>query len=57
MTAKNDVTGDTLATKPASEAYRDNWELIFGKKEEPVKVPDLDAVTVLVTDEDDGVPE
>ena len=31
MTTKNDITGDKLATKPASEAYRDNWDRIFGK--------------------------
>lgn len=32
MTSKNDITGDKLATKPASDAYRDNWDRIFGKK-------------------------
>lgn len=32
MTAKNDITGDKLTTKPASEAYRDNWDRIFGEK-------------------------
>lgn len=31
MIAKNDITGDTLATKPASDAYRDNWDRIFEK--------------------------
>lgn len=32
MTSKNDITGDKLATKPASEAYRENWDRIFGKR-------------------------
>lgn len=32
MTSKNEITGDKLATKPANEAYRDNWDRIFGKK-------------------------
>lgn len=32
MTTKNDITGDKLATKPANDAYRDNWERIFGTK-------------------------
>lgn len=26
----NSVTGDRIATKPASDAYRDNYEGIFG---------------------------
>lgn len=30
MTAKNDITGDTIRSKP-SRAYSDNWENIFGK--------------------------
>ena len=32
MTTKNDVTGDRLITKVASDSYRDNWERIFGDK-------------------------
>lgn len=38
--AKNDVTGDSIKTKPTSELYRHNWEIIFGnpsKKEKEVK--------------------
>lgn len=30
MTTKNDVTGDRLITKVASDSYRENWERIFG---------------------------
>ena len=32
MTAKNDVTGDLIASKKSSEAYRDGWDRIFGNK-------------------------
>ena len=32
MVAKNDVTGDSIQTKGVSNAYRDNYELAFGKK-------------------------
>jgi len=32
MTTKNDVTGDRLITKASSNAYRDNWDKIFGNK-------------------------
>lgn len=30
MTARNDITGDVIATKSASDAYRDNYDRIFG---------------------------
>jgi hypothetical protein len=32
MVAKNDVTGDSIQTKGISNAYRDNYDLAFGKK-------------------------
>jgi hypothetical protein len=32
MVAKNDITGDSIQTKNVSNAYRDNYDLIFGKK-------------------------
>ena len=32
MVARNDVTGDAIQTKGVSDAYRDNYDLIFGKK-------------------------
>ena len=32
VTAKNPITGDTIATKPASDSYRDNFDAIFRKK-------------------------
>jgi len=34
MTSRNDVTGDSLKTKPSSNEYRSNWDAIFGKKKE-----------------------
>lgn len=32
MTAKNDITGDAIATKKTSEAYRNNYDMIFRKE-------------------------
>lgn len=32
--AVNDITGDSILTKNATEKYRENWDRIFGKKEE-----------------------
>lgn len=31
MVAKNDITGDTIQTKSASQSYRDNYYNIFRK--------------------------
>jgi hypothetical protein len=31
VTAKNPITGDTIASKPTNDAYRDNFDAIFRK--------------------------
>ena len=31
-TAKNDITGEKIQTRPANDLYRENWDKIFGKK-------------------------
>lgn len=37
-TSVNDVTGDLIKTKASNQqAYADNWERIFGKKEDMLK--------------------
>jgi len=33
MASKNDVTGDSLVSKPTNKAYADGWDRIFGKKD------------------------
>lgn len=33
MAAKNDITGDSLTSKNATEAYKDGWDRIFGAKD------------------------
>lgn len=37
MVAKNDVTGDNIQSKVNSQAYKDNWDLIFGKNKKQPK--------------------
>ena len=32
MATTNDITGDKLITKTNNDAYRDNYDRIFGKK-------------------------
>lgn len=39
MAATNDITGDAIATKAASEAYRANYDAIFGKKKQSAAEP------------------
>ena len=34
MATTNDITGDKLITKTNNDAYRDNYDRIFGKKKE-----------------------
>ena len=49
MTARNDITGDVIATKGSTDAYRDGWDRIFGRKTEPVPAP---VEVKIVIDED-----
>lgn len=37
MAAKNDITGDSIQTRTVSETYRNNYDLIFGKKKKDEK--------------------
>ena len=37
MTAKNDITGDSIKSRNSNKAYRDNWDKIFGKKNKKVE--------------------
>ena len=39
-TARNDVTGDWLHSKPNSEMFEKNWDLIFGKKKPEYELDD-----------------
>lgn len=34
MAARNDITGDNIASKTSNDKFRDGWELAFGKKKE-----------------------
>ena len=33
MSAKNDITGDVIQSKPGGEGFRSGWDRIWGKKE------------------------
>jgi DNA/RNA endonuclease YhcR with UshA esterase domain len=36
MATKNDITGDSIQTKGTSKDYRDNYDIIFRKKDEDI---------------------
>jgi len=37
MVAKNDITGDSIRSKSLSDKGRDNWDRIFGGKNDKVE--------------------
>ena len=37
MAAINEITGDAIQTKTNSDAYRNNYDLIFGRKKDSTK--------------------
>lgn len=41
-TSTNEHTGSRMASKPSTDKYRDNWDNIFGKKQEDDKPDSLD---------------
>lgn len=41
MVARNDITGDAIQTRGVSDAYRDNYDLIFGKKKKKDVDPEV----------------
>ncbi len=41
MATKNDITGDSIKSKGLSQQGRDNWDRIFGKKNQRHKQQDM----------------
>lgn len=46
MASRNDITGDSLVSKTATEAYRDGWDRIFGNKGAKKEVTSEDTTEV-----------
>jgi hypothetical protein len=53
-TARNDITGDFLASKPNSEMFEKNFDLIFRKKKEVLPEYELNKSTGEVQKVDHG---
>jgi hypothetical protein len=41
VATKNDITGDSIKSKGLSQQGRDNWDRIFGKKNQRHKQQDM----------------
>lgn len=37
--SKNDITGDSIRSKPLSKEGEENWDRIFGKNQDPITKP------------------
>lgn len=58
MAAKNDITGDAIQTRGTSEAFRNNYDLIFRKKKvEEVSTEEYDVPLTRYNDETRHVKE
>jgi hypothetical protein len=53
-TARNDVTGDWMQSKPNNEQFEKNFDLIFRKKKEPLAEYELNKSTGEVQKVDNG---
>ena len=38
MVAKNDITGNSIVSKPATQSFREGWDRIFNQKEDKVLI-------------------
>ena len=54
MTAKNDITGDSIKSKITSKSYLDNYDKIFGVKARKKTPPH--SVTQIHTDKTKQIP-
>ena len=57
MAAKNDITGDTIATRNITDQYRNNYDLIFGKKKRGSTDNPLRPVQPAADQENDQAPD
>ena len=47
MATKNDVTGDTISSKPTNDAFRKGWDRVFGNERQEVFVEPTEDDSVL----------
>ena len=52
--SKNDITGDSIRSKPLSKEAEDNWDKIFGKKIKEQKLSNDDMLPEYELDKSTG---
>jgi hypothetical protein len=52
MATKNDITGDCIASRPVSEAYRSGWDRIFRKQSAHLWLKDPEFCEIQLVDAD-----
>lgn len=52
--SKNDITGDSIRSKPLSKEAEDNWDKIFGKRIKEQKLSNEDMLTSYELDKSTG---
>lgn len=50
MATKNDITGDSISSRVATQSYRDGWDAIFAKKtaEQWLKDSEFEHVSAII---------
>ena len=54
MAATNDVTGDSIQSRGSSQAYKDNWDLIFKRRDKSGEEDSGELCVSLVCSEGEG---
>jgi hypothetical protein len=52
--SKNDITGDSIRSKPLSKEAEDNWDKIFGKRIKEQKLSNEDMLPTYELDKSTG---
>lgn len=55
MATKNDITGDSLISKTNTDAYRDNYDRIFGKKKKDAEQAEQQGEEALIQDQESSL--
>lgn len=55
MATKNDITGDALISKTNTDAYRNNYDRIFGKKKKDAEQAEQQGEEALIQDQESAL--
>ena len=55
MASHNEITGDALVSKRNNDAYRDNYDRIFGKKKKDAEQAEQQGEEALIQDQESAL--